>query len=151
MRKSASSHPAKTQPQKVVYKLTAPTLMKFRPERTPEEPSSATLIGRIKSLSKYFSRQDKSRADSLRKSTESLSGVQGGRVTEGEKEGLQFLFRMDAETFLIGNARQLDAIGVSTVDDYVESEQLWSLRGNSPFLQLLVDDRSTHPLTQERH
>lgn len=58
---------------------------------------------------------------------------------------------MDAETFLIGNARQLDAIGVSTVDDYVESEQLWSLRGHLPFLKLLVDDRSTHIDTQGRH
>lgn len=75
-------------------------------------------MGRIKSLSKYFSRQDKSRADSLRKSTESAFGGQGGGKGERE-EGLQFLSRIDAETFLIGNARQLDAIGVSTVDDYV--------------------------------
>jgi hypothetical protein len=81
----------------------------------------------------------------MRKST----GEQTGTVPR-EEEGLRFLFRLDGETFLIGNARQLDAIGLSAVEDYVESEQLWSLSGRSPFLRLLVDDRSTNALTQGR-
>jgi hypothetical protein len=94
-------------------------------------------MSRIKSLSKYFSRQEAVKGENLRKSnnTESVMGLASG-------EGLKFLFRLDSEAFLIGNSRQLDAISLSVVEDYIESEQLWTWRPKSAILKLLVDDRS---------
>lgn len=52
------------------------------------------------------------------------------------------MFRLDIESYLIGNNGQLDALGVSVVEDYIETEQLWTFRLKTPILNLLVDDRS---------
>ena len=58
---------------------------------------------------------------------------------------MKFLFRLDSDSYLIGNRLQLDALSISIVDEYIETDHLWLLRLKSPILSLIVDDRSITP------
>ena len=129
MRSTIRLPKGKAKDERVVYKLTHNTAMKFRPEKDAEEGSF--LVSRIKSLSKLFSRGDTAT------SREGGSSLKKGPAYSP----LQFLHRLEHDSYLIGNGLQLDAISISVIDDYIETEHLWSFRAGQPILKLLVDDR----------
>lgn len=59
---------SKVAEERIVYKLSKNTIMKFRPERVVEDGG---ILSRIKSLSKIFSRQDAIDSENIRKSNDS--------------------------------------------------------------------------------
>lgn len=133
----------KSHEERIVYRLAKNTNMKFRPEKTVEDPQQQSgIMDRIKSLTRLFSRTSTDSFATKKSNEQELTKNPGESY-----EALKFLFRLDCDSYLIGNRLQLDAISISIVDDYIETDHLWWLRLKSPILNLIVDDRSNSSLS----
>jgi hypothetical protein len=127
---------------KLVFKFTQPTLMKFQPIEDLEEPTLEAKPGIIARLKNFFSPPKDSPKSPLKR-TNSLKSENNLKALRS-KPKIKFVRRLTNEHVLVGNEDQIDAMGLSgIISDFVDTQFLWSLNVKQAIVQLAVDSKST--------
>lgn len=56
---------------------------------------------------------------------------------------------LDADSYIIGNKNQCDAFAISMMDEFIETDHLWTLKLKGTIEHMLCDARSNFDMRQD--